>query len=161
MLPIWGFCPSSWFGWSRVCRETLIFKTGIFQIWLDINMRLLNFSSPMHSFSKNSGGKLQEQEALVFQFLLQKFLSLFLWYLWNYWSSVSKISHWDNLACPWSNIIGFIKIYFTNLDLWSFSHSDLLQNYSKHRSCTACHMWLFHLLVMKFGPQKLKYILFL
>ena len=32
-------------------------------------------------FSENSGGKLSEQEALVFQFLLQKCLLLFLWYV--------------------------------------------------------------------------------
>ena len=31
----------------------------------------------MYSFSENNGGKLPEQEALVFQFLLQKFLYYF------------------------------------------------------------------------------------
>ena len=115
----------------------------------------------MYSFSENSGGKLPEQEALIFWFLLQKCLLLFLWYLRNYWSSVSEISHWGNLVCPWSNTIGFIKIYFTNLYLWSFSQGDLLQDFSEHRSCTACHVSLFHLLVLNFGPQKLQSVIFL
>ena len=35
----------------------------------------------MYSFSENSGGKLPKQEALDFQFLLQKSLLLFLWYI--------------------------------------------------------------------------------
>ena len=84
-----------------------------------------------------------------------------LWYLHNCWPSVSEISHWGNLVCPWSNTTGFIKIGFTNLYLWSFSQGDLLQEYSEQRSCTACHMSLFHLLVLKFGPQKLNYVIFL
>ena len=33
----------------------------------------------MYSFSENSGGKLPDQEALIFQFLLQKCLLLFLY----------------------------------------------------------------------------------
>ena len=92
--------------------------------------------------------------------LLQKCLSLFLWYLHNCCPSVSEISHWGNLVCPWSNTIGFIKIGFTNLYLWSFSQSDLLQDCSEQRSCTACHVSLFHILGLKFGPQKLQSVPF-
>ena len=34
----------------------------------------------MYSFSENSGGMLLETKSLVYQFLLQKFLIMFLWY---------------------------------------------------------------------------------
>ena len=61
--------------------ETLILKIEIFQILLDRNMGLFKVIFPIYSFSEISGGKLSEQEALVFQFLLQKCLLLFLWYL--------------------------------------------------------------------------------
>ena len=92
--------------------------------------------------------------------LLQKFLSLFLWYLHNYCPSVSEILDWGNIVCLWSNTMGFIKIGFTNLYLWSFSQGDLLQNCSEQQSCTACHVSLFHLLVLNFGPKKLKSVIF-
>ena len=115
----------------------------------------------MYSFSENNGGKLPEQEALIFQFLLQKVLLLFLWYLCNYWSSVYEISHWGNLACPWSKTIGFIRIGFTIWYLWSFSQGDLLQDCSEQRSCTECHVSLVHLLSLKFGPHKLYSMIFL
>ena len=46
-------------------------------MWLDRKIYLFKVSCPMYSFSENSGGKLPEQEALVYQFLLQKFLILF------------------------------------------------------------------------------------
>ena len=141
--------------------ETLTLKIGIFQIWLDRQIDLFKWSYPMYSFSENSGGKLPEQEALDFQFLLQKCLLLFLWYLWNYWSSMSGISHRGNLACPWSNTICFIRIGFTIWDLWSFSQGDLLQDCSKQRSCTACHVSLVHLLSLIFGPLKLTSIPFI
>ena len=61
--------------------ETLILKLGIFQISLDRKIDLFKVICLMYSFSENSGGKLLEQEALFFQFLLEKFLILFLWYL--------------------------------------------------------------------------------
>ena len=115
----------------------------------------------MYSFSKNSGGKLPEQEALVFQFLLQKCLLLFMWYRWNYYSYMYEISYWCNLACPWSNTIGFIRIGFTILDLWSVSQADLLQDCSEHQSCTACHMSLVDLLSLIFRSPKLKSVPFL
>ena len=115
----------------------------------------------MYSFCENNGGKLPKQEALVFQFLLQKFLLLFLWYLRNYCSSVSEISHWGNLACPWSNTIGFIRIVVTIWDLWSFSQGDLLLDCSEQWSCMACHVSLVHLLSRTFVPQKLKSVPFL
>ena len=83
----------------------------------------------MYSISENSGGNLPEQETLIFQFLLQKFVLLFLWYIRTYYSSVSEILHWGNPACLWSNTIGFIIIGFTNWDLWFFSQGDLLQDY--------------------------------
>ena len=47
-------------------RETLILKIGIFQISLDRNIDLFKVSCLMYSFSENSGGKLPEQEALVY-----------------------------------------------------------------------------------------------
>ena len=115
----------------------------------------------MYSFSKNNGGKLSEQEALVFQFLLQKILSLFLWYIRNYYFSMSKISHWGNLTCPWSKTIGFIRIGFSNWDLWSFSQGDVLQDCSEHRSCTDFHVSLFNILGPKFIPHKLQSVSFL
>ena len=74
-------------------RETLISKLGIFHICLDRKIDLFKVSYPMYSFSENSGGKLPEQEALVFQFLLQKFLILFLDYILKYFSSVLEISY--------------------------------------------------------------------
>ena len=115
----------------------------------------------MYSFSENSGGKLPEQEALVFWFLLQQFLSLFLWYLWNCCSSMSEISHWGNLTFPWSKYIGFIRISFTNWYLWSFSQCDLLQDCSEQQSCTEFHMSLVHLLSLKFRTYKLQSVPFL
>ena len=72
-----------------------------------------------------------------------------------------KISHWGNLTCPWSNTIGFIRIGFTILDLWSFSQGDLLQDCSEQRSWTACHVSLVHILSLTFRPQKLKSVPFL
>ena len=74
---------------------------------------------------------------------------------------MSKISHWCNLACPWSNTIVLIRIGFTILDLWSFSQGDLLQGCSEQRSCTACHMSLVHLLSLIFKSTKLKSMPFL
>ena len=115
----------------------------------------------MYSFSENSGVKLSEQEALVFQFLLQKCLSLFLWYIRNYYWFMSKISHWDNLTFLGSKTIGFIRIGFTNWDLWSFSQSDLLQDCSEQQSCTACHVSLVHLLSLIFFPRKKSVISFI
>ena len=115
----------------------------------------------MYSFSENSGGKLPKQEALVFQFLLQKFLSLFLWHIWNFYYSISEISHWGIISCFGSSTIGFIRIGFTNWDLWLFSQGDLLQDCSEQRSCTACHMSLVHLLSLIFRPPKLKSIPFI
>ena len=109
----------------------------------------------MYSFSENSG------EALIFQFFLQKFLLLFLWYLQNYCSSVSEISHWGNLTSPWSNTTGFIRIGFTNWDLLSFSQGGLLQDYSEQKSCTECHVSLVHLLSLIFGTPKLYSVPFL
>ena len=95
--------------------ENLIFKIGIFQIWLDEQIDLFKWSYPMYSFSKNSEGKLPEQEALIFWFLLQKSLLLFLWYLRNYWSSMSEIYHWGNLVCPWSQYHMFHQNWFHQL----------------------------------------------
>ena len=51
-------------------RETLIFKREIFYVLLDRNIDLFKVSYPMYSFFENSGGKLVEQESLVFQFVL-------------------------------------------------------------------------------------------
>ena len=93
--------------------------------------------------------------------LLQKFLSMFLWYLRNCRPFMSEILYWGNLVCPWSNTIGFNRIGFTNWDLWLFSQGDLLQECSEQWSCTACHVSLFHLLVLKLGPHKLKSVIFL
>ena len=90
-----------------------------------------------------------------------KCLSLFLWYLWNYCSSMSELFHWGNLACPWSNTIGFIRIGFTNWDLWSFSQGSLLQDSSEQRSFTDWHMSLFHILGLKRRPQNVAAIHFL
>ena len=115
----------------------------------------------MYSFSENSGGKLPKQEVLIYWFLLQKLLLLFLWYLQNYLSPMFEILHWVNLACPWSNTIGFIRIGFTIWDLWSFYQGDLLQDCSEQRSCTDCHMSLLHLLGLKHGPQKVQFVPFL
>ena len=115
----------------------------------------------MYSFSENSGGKLPEQEALDFQFLLHKFLLLFLWYIWNYCSYVSEISHWGNLACSWSNTAGFISIGFTIWDLWSFSQGDLLLDCSEQRSCREFHVSRVHLLSLTFIEKKVQYVPFL
>ena len=49
-------------------KETLILKTWNLSDLIDINIYLFNLSCPMYSFSENSGGKLPEQEALVFNF---------------------------------------------------------------------------------------------
>ena len=59
-------------------RETLIFKTWNFKLLIDIRTGLFKVSYPMYSFFENSGGKLLEQEAIVFQFLMQKCLIQFL-----------------------------------------------------------------------------------
>ena len=115
----------------------------------------------MYSFSENSGGKLSEQEALIFWFLLQKFLLLFLWYLRNFFSSMFEISHWGNLACSWSKTESFIRIGFTIWDLWSFSQGDLLQDCSEQRSCMACHVSLVHLLSLIFRAPNVQSIPFL
>ena len=53
-------------------RETLIFKTWNLSDLIDTKMGIFKASCPIYSFSENSGGKLPEQEALVFQFLLHK-----------------------------------------------------------------------------------------
>ena len=74
---------------------------------------------------------------------------------------MSENFHWGILACPWSNTIGFIRIGFTNWDLWSFSQRDLFQDCSEEKSCTACHVSLFPILVLKFGPKKLNSMIFL
>ena len=115
----------------------------------------------MYSFSENSGGKFPEQEALFFQFLLQKYLLLFLWYLWHYSSSVLEIMHWGILSYPYFKTMGFNRIGFSNWDLWSFSQGDLLQDCSEQWSYTACHVSLVHLLSLTFGPPKLKSMPFL
>ena len=115
----------------------------------------------MYSFSENSGGKLPKQEALIYWFLLQKCLLLFLWYIRNYCSYESEISHCGNLACPWSKTIGFIRIGFTIWDLWSFYQGDLLQDCSEQWSCTECHVSLVNFLSFPFGPQKLQSVPFL
>ena len=75
-------------------------------------------------FSENSGGKLPEQEALVFQFLLHKFPILFLKYLQKYHFSVYE-THLGSLTCPLSNTVGYSIIGFTNWDLCKFSQGDL------------------------------------
>ena len=124
-------------------------------------MGLFKVRYPMYSFSENSRGKLPEQEALVFQFLLQKWLLLFLWYPWHYCSYMSENFHYGILSCLCSNTIGFIIISFTNWDLWSFSQGDLLQDCSEQRSCMDCHMTLFHIMVLKIRPQKLNSVPFL
>ena len=62
-------------------RETLIFKTWNLLDLIGYKDISLQVELPMYSFSENSGGKLLEQEALVFKFLLQKCLILFLQYL--------------------------------------------------------------------------------
>ena len=80
-------------------------------------MGLFKESFIMYSFSENSGGKLQEQEALVFQFPLQKFLILFLWYIQNFYSSMSKTLHCGSIACPLFNNIVLIRIGFSNWDV--------------------------------------------
>ena len=49
-------------------RETLIFKTWNLLDLIDINIELFKVSYPIDSFSENSGGKLPEQEALIFNF---------------------------------------------------------------------------------------------
>ena len=128
--------------------------------WLEKNMGLFKVICLMYSFSENSGGKLLEQEALVLQFLLQKCLLLFLWYLRNYYSSVSEILYWRNLACSWSTTTGFIRIGFTIWYLWSFSQGDMLQDCSERRSCMEFHVSLVHLLSLIFGPMKLKSVPF-
>ena len=115
----------------------------------------------MYSFSENSGGKLPEQEALVFQFLLQKFLLLFMQYLQNNYFSMSKTLHWGSLTCPYSKTICLIIIGFTNWDLWSFSQGELLQDCSEQRSCKDYHVSLFHLLGLKLGSHKLNAMPFL
>ena len=76
-------------------------------------------------------------------------------------NSVSEISHWDNLACPWSKTTGFSRIGFTIWDLWSFSQGDLLQDCSEQRSCMECHVSHVYLLSLKFGILKLKSVKFL
>ena len=93
--------------------------------------------------------------------LLQKFLSLFLIYLCTICSSMSENSHWADLERSRFNTTGFIRIGFTNWDLWFFSHGDLLQACSEQRSCTDCHVSLFHLMVLNFGPQKLNSVILL
>ena len=115
----------------------------------------------MYSFSENGGGKLPEQEAIVFHFFLQKCLLLFLQYIRNYFSSMSEIFHCCIFTCFHSKTIGFIRICFTNWDLQSFSHGDLLRDYSEQRSCTNFHVSLFHFLVLKFGPQNVQFVIFL
>ena len=96
-----------------------------------------------------------------FQFLLQKFLLLFLWYIWNYWSSMFTISYWGNLTWHWSHTTCFIIIGFTIWDLWSFSQGDLLQDCLEWWCCTECHVSLVHLLSVIFGPKKLNSVPFL
>ena len=115
----------------------------------------------MYSFFENSGGKLPEQEALVYQFLLQKLLILFLWYLRNYYSSMPKTSYWGIIFCPYSKTIGLIRVGFTNWDLWSFSQGDLLQDCSAQRSCTDFHVLLVHILSLKLESKKLQLLPFL
>ena len=74
---------------------------------------------------------------------------------------MSTISHWGSLICPRSKDIGFIRIGFTNWNLWSFSQGDLLQDCSEQRCCTAFHVSLVHLLSLIFGPRKLESVPFL
>ena len=74
---------------------------------------------------------------------------------------MSKPFNWGILPCPCSNPIVFIIIGFTNWDLWSFSQGDLLQDCSEQWSCTACHVSLLHHRVLKLGPLKLNFVLFL
>ena len=86
---------------------------------------------------------------------------LLLYYLRNYCSNMSEISYWGNIACLGSNTTVFIRIGFTIWDLWSFSQGDMLQDCSEQRSCTTCHVSLFHLLVLNFIPHKLNSMIFL
>ena len=74
---------------------------------------------------------------------------------------MSKTIHWGILTCPCSNTIGFIRIGFTILDLWSVSQGDLLQDCSEQRNCTECHVSLVDLLSLIFGPPKSKSVPFL
>ena len=159
ILPIWGVRPGSGGGWPRVCHRKPIFKNleSFRSDWL----YLFKWICPTYSISENSGGKLLEQEALIFQFLPQKCLLLFLWYLWNLWFYMSEILYWGKITYPWSNTIGFIRICFTIWYLWSFSQGDLLQDCSEQRSCMACHMSLVNLLSLIIGPPKLKSVPFL
>ena len=60
----------------------------------------------MYSFSENSGGKLPEQEALVFQFLMQKWLILIMLYLWSFKYLKSKTPHYYIMISILSNPIG-------------------------------------------------------
>ena len=86
---------------------------------------------------------------------------LFLQYIKMCWSFVSKILHWASLISPYSKTIGFIRINFTNWDLWSFDQGDMLLDCSEQWICTACHMSRVHLLSLKFRPKKLKSVPFL
>ena len=69
--------------------------------------------------------------------------------------------HWGSLTFSCSNTIGFIRIFFTIWDLWSFSQGVLLQDFSEQRSCTTCHMSLVHLLSLKFRKPKVQSMPFL
>ena len=141
--------------------ENIISKLGIFQILLDIQIYLFKWSCPMYSFSENNGGKLPEQEALVFQFLLQKCFILLLWYLWHYYSYMFEPWKWVILTYPYSKMIGFITICFTNWDLGSFSQGELLHDCSEQRSCMDFHVSLFHILGLNLRPKKVQSIPFL
>ena len=52
-------------------------------------------------------------------------------------------------------------IFFTNLDLWSFSQGDLLQDCSEQWSCTAFHVSLAHPLSLIFRTPKVQSVQFM
>ena len=55
----------------------------------------------------------------------------------------------------------FHQNLFHQLGFMILFQGDLLQDCSEQQSCTAYHVSLFHLLILKLGPQKLKSMLFL
>ena len=76
---------------------------------------------------------------------------------------MTKTLHYGRLTYYCSNTIGFIRICFTNWDLWSFSQGDLLQDCSEQRSYMDFHMSLVHCLSLslKHKTHKLNSVPFL
>ena len=66
-------------------------------------MGLFKASCPLYSFYENSGGKLSEHEALVFQFLLHKWLILLVLHLQRFGSLRYENSHYDTLIVLFPN----------------------------------------------------------